>query len=70
MVFNWFRRKFDDDKDNLASVDKSTQEGEKTEESIAKTGEPEPFTTPAPPQDLLDWAKTAYANIQAREYHC
>jgi len=60
MVFNWFRRKFDDDqsKDNLVPADKSTEES-------GKTSEPELST---PPQDLLDWAKSAYANIQAREY--
>jgi fused signal recognition particle receptor len=62
MVFNWFRRKFDDDldNDNLAPADKSAEE-------VEKIDDPELLATPAPPQDLLDWAKTAYANIQARE---
>ncbi|AFY73617.1 signal recognition particle-docking protein FtsY [Synechococcus sp. PCC 7502] len=54
MVFNWFRRKFDDEQEkNTVTPD------EKPVEKV---------DTPAvPAQDLLNWAKTAYANIQARE---
>ena len=62
MVFNWFRRKFDDDKSvNEQSVD-SPQTEEKTPESLP-VEDPSPIATPAS-QDLLNWAKAAYANVQ------
>ncbi|OIP73520.1 MAG: signal recognition particle-docking protein FtsY [Oscillatoriales cyanobacterium CG2_30_44_21] len=56
MVFNWFRRKFDDDKDpNNQSVEPVPTEVEV----------PDPIPTPSPAsQDLLNWAKAAYANVQ------
>jgi len=57
MVFNWFKRKFDDDKSQPV-------EPAKTEE---KAADPVPelsaIASPAS-QDLLNWAKTAYANVQ------
>ena len=62
MVFNWFRRKFDDDKSvNDQSVE-SPQAEEKTPESTP-VEDPSPISTPAS-QDLLNWAKAAYANVQ------
>ena len=62
MVFNWFRRKFDDDKSvNEQSVE-SPQTEEKTPESLP-VEDPSPIATPAS-QDLLNWAKAAYANVQ------
>lgn len=62
MVFNWFRRKFDDgqDKEDLASA-------ENLAEKLEEIDQPIPSEPTAPTQDLLNWAKTAYANIQARE---
>ncbi|OYQ62852.1 signal recognition particle-docking protein FtsY [Pseudanabaena sp. SR411] len=62
MVFNWFRRKFDDDKDaNNQSVE-SPQTEEKTPESTP-VEDTSPIASPAS-QDLLNWAKAAYANVQ------
>jgi len=63
MVFNWFRRKFDDDReqDNLTPVETPEKSTDK------KADESTPAEISTPPEDLLNWAKTAYANIQARE---
>ncbi|MBD2189253.1 signal recognition particle-docking protein FtsY [Pseudanabaena mucicola] len=62
MVFNWFRRKFDDDKNSV----NEPVEPEKTEEASnesAPVTEDIPTASPAS-QDLLNWAKAAYANVQ------
>ncbi|WP_271254083.1 signal recognition particle-docking protein FtsY [Pseudanabaena sp. Chao 1811] len=60
MVFNWFRRKFDDDKDpNNQPVEPAQAE----EPSPESTPESSPIASPAS-QDLLNWAKAAYANVQ------
>lgn len=64
MVFNWFRRKFDDDKDPQNQPVEPTQTEEKAPESA--TVESSPATSPAS-QDLLNWAKAAYANVQQQE---
>jgi fused signal recognition particle receptor len=55
MVFNWFRRKFDEQKED------ATVETAEPETAIAES------VIPPESQDLLNWAKTAYANIQSRE---
>ena len=60
MVFNWFRRKFDYDKDATNQPVEPAQTEEKTPESV---DEPSPIASPAS-QDLLNWAKAAYANVQ------
>jgi fused signal recognition particle receptor len=62
MVFNWFRRKFDDDKDPNNQPVEPAQTEEKTPESIP-VDEPSQVASPAS-QDLLNWAKAAYANVQ------
>lgn len=61
MVFNWFRRKFDDDK----AVQNQPVEPAQTEEKSLEspTVESSPAASPAS-QDLLNWAKAAYANVQ------
>lgn len=59
MVFNWFRRKFDDDKDPNNQPVEPTPTEEKAPESAPES----PTTSPAS-QDLLNWAKAAYANVQ------
>ena len=60
MVFNWFRRKFDDDKDDTNQPVEPPKTEESTEEPI-----PESSATATPAsQDLLNWAKAAYANVQ------
>ncbi|MBD2178121.1 signal recognition particle-docking protein FtsY [Pseudanabaena sp. FACHB-1998] len=62
MVFNWFRRKFDDDdKDATNQPVEPAQTEEKLPESTPV--ESSPVATPAS-QDLLNWAKAAYANVQ------
>ncbi|MFN9668495.1 MAG: signal recognition particle-docking protein FtsY [Pseudanabaena sp.] len=61
MVFNWFRRKFDDDKDAQNQPLEPAQTEEKAPE--VATVESSPATSPAS-QDLLNWAKAAYANVQ------
>ncbi len=61
MVFNWFRRKFDDDKDA------KDQQEQPVEQVVTESPAPEsvPETTASPAsQDLLNWAKAAYANVQ------
>lgn len=65
MVFNWFRRKFDDDRDNIAPVEKPVDPVTDQTAQISKGPTTEGIEPPA--QDLLNWAKSAYANIQARE---
>lgn len=62
MVFNWFRRKFDDDKDANNQPVETAQTEEKTPESAPADGT-SPIASPAS-QDLLNWAKAAYANVQ------
>ncbi|WP_103667907.1 signal recognition particle-docking protein FtsY [Pseudanabaena sp. BC1403] len=62
MVFNWFRRKFDDDKDATNQPVEPAQTEEKAPESKT-VDEPSPIASPAS-QDLLNWAKAAYANVQ------
>ncbi len=62
MVFNWFRRKFDDD----TEAKDQPVESEQTEVKIPESkpvSEPSPIASPAS-QDLLNWAKAAYANVQ------
>ena len=62
MVFNWFRRKFDDDKDATSQLVEPAQTEESTPESTS-VQEPSEIL-PSPSQDLLNWAKAAYANVQ------
>ena len=59
MVFNWFRRKFDDDKDTNSQFVEPAPTEEKAPDPIPA----EPAPSPAS-QDLLNWAKAAYANVQ------
>jgi fused signal recognition particle receptor len=60
MVFNWFRRKFDDDNDD------QNQQNQVVEPVVTEEQTPESEATAVPPasQDLLNWAKAAYANVQ------
>lgn len=62
MVFNWFRRKFDDDKDETNQPVEPAQTEETTPDSNS-VDEPIAIASPAS-QDLLNWAKAAYANVQ------
>ena len=62
MVFNWFRRKFDDDKDEKSQPVEPAQTEEESPQSLP-IEESSPTSSPAS-QDLLNWAKAAYANVQ------
>jgi fused signal recognition particle receptor len=62
MVFNWFKRKFDDDKDPINQPVEPAQTEEKTPES-SPAADISPIASPAS-QDLLNWAKAAYVNVQ------
>ncbi len=62
MVFNWFKRKFDDDKDGKNQSVEPAQTEEKTPDSLPVV-ESSPIASPAS-QDLLNWAKAAYVNVQ------
>ena len=68
MVFNWFRRKFDDDQDPKDKpVDQPLEaiapEEEASEELTDKPTDDGAIASAAS-QDLLNWAKAAYANVQ------
>jgi fused signal recognition particle receptor len=69
MVFNWFRRKFDDDRENVAPVEKPVDSvtDQITDQTAQISKDPATEGIEPPAQDLLNWAKSAYANIQARE---
>jgi len=62
MVFDWFRRKFDDDKDATSQPVEPAQTEEITPESTSIQESSEIPLSPS--QDLLNWAKAAYANVQ------
>jgi fused signal recognition particle receptor len=68
MVFNWFRRKFDnEDGVEQASVDKKVASEAKAEET-PDLPQAESSVAPTPQsQDLLNWAKAAYVNIQKQQ---
>ncbi|MGA9382308.1 MAG: signal recognition particle-docking protein FtsY, partial [Phormidium sp.] len=59
MVFNWFRRQYND------------KEKEKEQEQQKEITQKQPEITPPPEpeiaEDYLAWAKTAYKNIQAKQ---
>jgi fused signal recognition particle receptor len=59
MTFNWFQRKFDDDKDPKNQPVEPASPEVKAPESTPQS----PTVSPAS-QDLLNWAKAAYANVQ------
>ncbi len=61
MVFNWFRRKFDDEKDEKDQPVESAPTESVPE--AAPIDDNSPIASPAS-QDLLNWAKAAYANVQ------
>jgi len=58
MVFNWFRRRFDETKVPQQGV---------TEPETDETSQVEPAKTTETTEDYLSWAKAAYQNIQQRQ---
>ncbi|MDY6938224.1 MAG: signal recognition particle-docking protein FtsY [Cyanobacteriota bacterium] len=67
MVFNWFRRKFDDDSEKKSS-EKISQEQTPSPEVQPESAESEDTASDATSaEDYLKWAKAAYQNIQAQQ---
>ncbi|NJM28304.1 MAG: signal recognition particle-docking protein FtsY, partial [Pseudanabaena sp. RU_4_16] len=66
MVFNWFRRQYDEENPQAEQEAPSgeTPMGETPVEAKVESHEPEPT---AQSQELLNWAKSAYANIQKQQ---
>jgi fused signal recognition particle receptor len=62
MVFNWFRRKFNEDDTPEPAVEQEAESPPAEEE--ASPVDPEPEATAV---DALSWAKAAYQNIQKRQ---
>ena len=65
MVFNWFRRKYDDSSDK-ASKDKPAPNKEKVETTVESQEKSEQESTQST-EDYLNWAKAAYKNIQEQK---
>ena len=68
MVFNWFRRKYNNDESGTPQAEEqnaSTPIQESPAESTQVTSQEQP--TPGPALDYLTFAKAAYKNIQQRQ---
>ncbi len=66
MAFNWFRRQFNKPAkpaDDVPAADEQSDELEPAAPESDEAASPEP----APAEDYLSWAKTAYQNIQQRQ---
>jgi len=63
MVFNWFRRQYDKDKEKTEKQPETTPPPESKVESTQPSTSPEPQAA----EDYLVWAKAAYKNIQAKQ---
>lgn len=61
MVFNWFRRRFDDQPKESQSEPPTTPEQAETTQTQPEVAEPQAA------EDYLTWAKSAYKNIQQRQ---
>ncbi len=67
MVFNWFRRQFDENTDKPADdqaeekIEDISPEVEEVEETASES--------PALQEDYLQWAKQAYQNLQKQQHH-
>ncbi|MEP0871179.1 signal recognition particle-docking protein FtsY [Trichocoleus desertorum AS-A10] len=70
MVFNWFRRQFDDRSEN-SQVDQTETISEPSEAEQVEPEQSEPeaaaTATEEVAEDYLNWAKAAYQNIQKRQ---
>jgi fused signal recognition particle receptor len=65
MVFNWFRRKFDEGSDK-SKAEEATPAPSQTE-LTAESSTEEPSTPASSGEDYLKWAKAAYQNIQKKQ---
>ncbi|MDX1978376.1 MAG: signal recognition particle-docking protein FtsY [Pseudanabaenaceae cyanobacterium bins.68] len=61
MVFNWFRRKFEEQPKQEQSSQQSPEQPSEQLAGDEESGKPES------PEDLLQWAKAAYASIQSQK---
>ncbi|MEW6491993.1 MAG: signal recognition particle-docking protein FtsY [Cyanobacteriota bacterium] len=66
MVFNWFRRQFGTN-EGSETTQPSTPEVEQEQQSPEPSEEEASEQAPAVAEDYLNWAKTAYKNIQKRQ---
>ena len=68
MVFNWFRRKFDNSESESVPDPELVEESAGAEESLVEPATAEPTTASEDiATDYLAWAKAAYQNIQQQE---
>ena len=68
MVFNWFRRKFDNSESESVPDPELVEESAGAEESLVEPATAEPTTASEEiATDYLAWAKAAYQNIQQQE---
>jgi fused signal recognition particle receptor len=70
MVFNWFRREYDEENPQAgqeASSAATTPVENPAEVNVDSTERTEPESATAQSQELLNWAKSAYANIQKQQ---
>ncbi|NJO47122.1 MAG: signal recognition particle-docking protein FtsY [Oscillatoriales cyanobacterium RM2_1_1] len=72
MVFNWFRRQYDPEKDAEAASEElpaqTPRENQKSPQSFPTKPPSSPPETPvASPEDYLQWAKAAYQTIQQQQ---
>jgi fused signal recognition particle receptor len=65
MVFDWFRRKYNDDS-AAQPIDETAVESAAETEPVDEAKADEP-TAPNPDEDYLAWAKAAYQNIKKQE---
>lgn len=65
MVFNWFRRQFDDQSEK-SQVDQTETMSEQSDAELTEPEAAEPATEEVA-EDYLNWAKAAYQNIQKRQ---
>ncbi|MCC5602182.1 signal recognition particle-docking protein FtsY [Nostoc favosum] len=68
MVFNWFRRKYNDSSDTPSDKkQEETPPAQEPQPEPAETSTPTPETAPDTTTDLLAFAKAAYKNIQQKQ---
>jgi fused signal recognition particle receptor len=67
MVFNWFRRQYNDSSNTPAEQQQEETPVQEPQQEPAETSTPTADTTPETAADLLAFAKAAYKNIQQKQ---
>lgn len=68
MVFNWFRRQFNEQGDKAQEQKPEVQpEPPKTEKIASEPAQASTETQPQASEAYLEWAKAAYKNIQKKQ---